>query len=65
MGVGVRFEAEFEFGADAGRAAAVVAVDSDFFGGLGAFRPAVLEPSPNFCKVVASILPLEFRPLAD
>jgi hypothetical protein len=64
-GVGVRFEAEFAFGGDAGRVAAVVAFGSDFFGGLGAFRPAVLEPKPNFCRVVASILPLEFSPLAD
>ena len=33
--------------------------------GLGASTPAVPEPKPNFCKLGASILPLELRPLSD
>lgn len=65
-------EAEFEFAADVelvadgGCSAALVEpVESDFFTGLGASTPAVPEPRPSFCSVVASILPLELRPLAD
>ncbi len=33
--------------------------------GLGASTPAVPEPRPNFCRLGASILPLELRPLSD
>ena len=33
--------------------------------GLGASTPAVPEPSPSFCRLVASILPLELRPFSD
>jgi hypothetical protein len=34
-------------------------------GGVGAATPAVCEPSPSFCKVNASNLPVGFRPWAD
>lgn len=65
-GAGAAVEAEFALGAEAGRAATLdAALGSDFFGGWGASTPAVLEPRPSFWSVVASILPLEFRPLAD
>jgi len=71
-GVGVTLEAELAFAADVelvadGGCSAALAepVESDFFTGLGASTPAVLEPRPSFCRVVASILPLELRPLAD
>jgi hypothetical protein len=33
--------------------------------GLGASTPAVAEPRPSFCRLGASILPLELRPLSD
>ena len=47
--------------------AEVVVVVADLAGatGLGASTPAVPEPSPNFCRLGASILPLELRPLSD
>jgi len=71
-GAGAALDAEFAFAvelelvAGGGRSAALAEVlGSDFFTGLGASTPAVLEPRPSFCKVVASILPLELRPLAD
>jgi hypothetical protein len=32
---------------------------------LGASTPAVPEPSPSFCRLGASIFPLELRPLSD
>jgi hypothetical protein len=34
-------------------------------GGLGAETPAMPEPRPSFCKLVASSLPLASRPFAD
>jgi len=69
-GAGVTFDAELvfvvELAAGGGRSAALVELlASDFLMGLGASTPAVLEPRPSFCRVVASILPLELRPLAD
>jgi hypothetical protein len=33
--------------------------------GLGASTPAVPEPRPSFCRLGASILPLELRPFSD
>jgi hypothetical protein len=64
---GVTFDAEFAFAALTGWTEALDApeVPSDFFMGLGASTPAVLDPNPSFCKVVASIFPLEFSPFAD
>lgn len=34
-------------------------------GGVGGFRPAVLEPRPIFWRLVASSLPLAFKLFAD
>jgi len=36
---------------------------AEFGGGVGAARPAVWEPSPSFCRVGASSLPVGFKPL--
>jgi len=33
--------------------------------GLGAETPAMLEPSPSFCRLSALILPFASSPLAD
>ena len=54
MGVGVTLEAGVVAVAVVGGAA-----------GLGASTPAVPEPRPSFCRLVASILPLELRPFSD
>lgn len=54
MGAGVTLEA--------GIAAAVVVGGA---AGLGASTPAVPEPRPSFCRLEASILPLELRPFSD
>ena len=34
-------------------------------GGVGGFRPAVLEPRPSFCRLLASSLPLGLRLFSD
>lgn len=66
VAAGVTFDAELALPAVTGWAEALdAALVSDFFTGLGESTPAVLEPKPSFCRVIASILPLEFRPLAD
>ena len=70
MGVGAALDAEVV--AAAGCVALValgvvagVVVAGLWVTGLGASTPAVPEPRPNFCRLVASILPLLLRPLSD
>ena len=48
-----------------GEAEEVLAADLGGAMGLGASTPAVAEPRPSFCRLGASILPLELRPFSD
>src|SRR5437588_9280352 len=41
---------------------ALVAMEDEVIGGIGAATPAVCEPRLSFCSVGASSLPLGFRP---
>jgi len=41
------------------------AVEEDGMGGVGAATPAVCEPSPSFCNVLASSFPLGLSPCAS
>lgn len=43
----------------------VLAADLGGAMGLGASTPAVAEPRPSFCRLGASILPLELSPFSD
>ena len=61
---GVTLEAEVVVVAG-GAADEVLAAELGGATGLGASTPAVPEPRPSFCRLVASILPLELRPFSD
>ena len=58
-------EAEVVVVAAGGEAEEVFAAEPWGAMGLGASTPAVAEPRPSFCRLGASILPLELRPFSD
>ena len=67
LGLGVTAEAVVvvAVGGDVVAAELAAAAGGAGVTGLGASTPAVPEPRPSFCRVEASILPLELRPLSD
>lgn len=65
MEAGVTLEAEVVFVAGVAADDDVLAAELGGRIGFGASTPAVPEPRPSFCRLSASILPLELRPFSD
>lgn len=40
----------------------LVETEEELTGGVGGAKPAVWEPNPSFCRVLASSLPVGFKP---